>query len=149
MRSLMRFLFLSSPNNLHITNHPHDPTTLASHFLLASFLFTTVPPWLGALFMSTPAFRLMLRHTRFVARSNTSRYASTTSETVQAASNTAAKSKEAVSNMTSKASEGLSRVTSSAGPALSGAAQRVNGVQNSIGGRTASLIAFGPWECSS
>ena len=98
--------------------------------------------------MSTPAFRLMLRHTRFVARPNTFRHASTTTDAAQAASHTAFKSKEAASNITSKASQGLSRVTSSAGPALSGAAQRINGVLSRVGGRTGSLISFGRCEPS-
>jgi hypothetical protein len=93
--------------------------------------------------MSTPASRLMLRHTRFFAHKTTIRHASTTSEAAQAASNTAAKSRETVSNITSKASEGLTRVKSSAGPALTGAAQSVNKTLARIGGRTGRLIAFG------
>ena len=82
--------------------------------------------------------RMMLRHTRYVARQTMRRHASTT----EAAANTAAKSKETASNATSKASRGLSRVTSSARPAVSGAAQRVSKAINNLGGRTGRMISF-------
>lgn len=93
--------------------------------------------------MSAPApSRLMLRHTRFIARQTNRRHASTTEATKDAA----AKSRETASNATSKASQGLSRVTSSAGPALSGAAQRVTSILGRIGGRTGRLISFAECE---
>ncbi|KAK3168390.1 hypothetical protein OEA41_004837 [Lepraria neglecta] len=82
--------------------------------------------------------RMMLRHTRFIARQTSRRHASTT----EAAKDTAAKPKETASNIQSKASQGLSRVTSSAGPALSGAAQGVSNAAGRIGGRTGRLIGF-------
>ena len=89
-------------------------------------------------FMSTAApSRIMLRHTRFIAR-QTRRHASTT----EAAKDTAAKTKETASNATSKASGGLSRVTSSAGPAVSGVAQRASRAISSVGGRTGRMISF-------
>ena len=87
--------------------------------------------------------RVMLRHSRFIARQTTRRNASTT----EAAKDTAAKSKETASNIQSKSSQGLSRVTSSAGPALSGAAQRVSTAVGRIGGRTGRLIGFVECEC--
>ena len=86
--------------------------------------------------------RLMLRHTRFVARQTTRRHASTTEAAKEAIQNTAAKSKETASNVESQASQGLSRVTSSAGSALSGAAQSASNVAGRIGGRTGRLIGF-------
>ena len=82
--------------------------------------------------------RIMLRHTRFIARQTTRRHASTT----EAAKDMAAKSKETASDVTSKTSQGLSRVTSSAGPAVSGAAQRVSKAIGNIGGRTGRMISF-------
>lgn len=81
--------------------------------------------------LSAVAPRVMLRHSRFVARQTIRRHASTT----EAASSAASKSKDAASNATSKASEGLSKVTSSAGPALRGAAQGVSTAVGRIGGR--------------
>ncbi|KAL6713846.1 ATP synthase subunit G atp20 [Lecanora helva] len=89
--------------------------------------------------MSGPApSRLMLRHTRLIARNTTQRFASTT----EAAKDAAAKSKETASNATSQASQGLSRVSSSAGSALSGAAQRATTLLGRIGGRTGRLISL-------
>ena len=89
--------------------------------------------------VSTAALsRMMLRHTRFIARQTTRRHASN----IEVAKDTAAKSKETASNATSKSSEGLSKVTSSAGSAVSGAAQRVSKAVGNIGGRTGRMISF-------
>ena len=97
--------------------------------------------------MSTIAGRAGLRGTR-ASKWTPCRYASTTSEATQAATNTATKAKDSASTVTSKASQGLSKVTSSAGPALSGAAQGVSGALRRVGGRTGRFIGFVECECS-
>lgn len=108
---------------------PPSATSKSLSLLLQSFFFSVVFK------MPATASRAVLRQSQFLTRRTAVRYASSTPESAQKAS-------EAASSAASKASEGLSRVTSTAGPALSNAAQGVGSALRKVGGRTGKVIAF-------